>query len=208
VRWSYTPCPEKNGTNNVLGITLANTNIVVILAQNVVKVMQNQTNTTNAAPNQCHYFTLWIKRSSCIKMHNVITDNCKKIRLEHQRTTVQMSELKAVLEMTATPFTQTERRRRHWRTAEAMMAWSSLAHSVLMRCLSLWGRRDQWCVFCTPSHRTIANPIWLPHPWTQPTHHSKQHPDLISRFSTINWTNVYLLVKTAFWWRQTYVIII
>jgi len=22
-----TPCPEKNGTNNVLGITLANTNI-------------------------------------------------------------------------------------------------------------------------------------------------------------------------------------
>ena len=23
----YTPCPEKNGTNNVLGITLANTNI-------------------------------------------------------------------------------------------------------------------------------------------------------------------------------------
>ena len=24
---SNTPCPEKNGTNNVLGITLANTNI-------------------------------------------------------------------------------------------------------------------------------------------------------------------------------------
>jgi len=23
----YTPCPEKNGTNKVLGITLANTNI-------------------------------------------------------------------------------------------------------------------------------------------------------------------------------------
>jgi len=23
----YTPCPEKNGTNNVLGIPLANTNI-------------------------------------------------------------------------------------------------------------------------------------------------------------------------------------
>jgi len=42
-----TPCPEKNGTNNVLGVTLTNTKcIVVILAKNVVKVMQNQTNTT------------------------------------------------------------------------------------------------------------------------------------------------------------------
>jgi len=28
---SYTPCPEKNGTNNVLGITLANTNIIVVI---------------------------------------------------------------------------------------------------------------------------------------------------------------------------------
>ena len=28
-------------------------------------------------------------------MHNVITDNCKKIRPEYQPTTVQMSELKA-----------------------------------------------------------------------------------------------------------------
>jgi len=35
-------------------------------------------------------------------MHNVITDNCKKIRLEYQPTTVRMSELKAVLEMTTT----------------------------------------------------------------------------------------------------------
>ena len=35
-------------------------------------------------------------------MHNVITDNCKKIRPEYQPTTVRMSELKAVLEMTTT----------------------------------------------------------------------------------------------------------
>jgi len=35
-------------------------------------------------------------------MHNVITDNCKKIRPEYQPTTVQMSELKEVLEMTTT----------------------------------------------------------------------------------------------------------
>jgi len=25
--YTYTPCPEKNGTNNILGITLTNTNV-------------------------------------------------------------------------------------------------------------------------------------------------------------------------------------
>jgi len=35
-------------------------------------------------------------------MHNVITDNCKKIRPKYQPTTVRMSELKAVIEMTTT----------------------------------------------------------------------------------------------------------
>jgi len=35
-------------------------------------------------------------------MHNVITDNCKKIRPEYQPTAVQMSELKAVNRMTTT----------------------------------------------------------------------------------------------------------
>jgi len=35
-------------------------------------------------------------------MHNVITYNCKKIRPEYPPTIVQMSELKAVLEMTTT----------------------------------------------------------------------------------------------------------
>jgi len=32
----------------------------------------------SAAPKQCHYFTLSIKRSYHIKTHSVITDNCKK----------------------------------------------------------------------------------------------------------------------------------
>jgi len=35
-------------------------------------------------------------------MHNVITDNCKKIKPEYQPTTVQMSELKTVLKMNTT----------------------------------------------------------------------------------------------------------
>jgi len=65
--------------------------------------MWNQTNTTKVChTNHCHYFTLWIKGSSHIKTHNIITDNCKKIRPEYQPTTVWMSELKAVLEMTTT----------------------------------------------------------------------------------------------------------
>jgi len=37
----------KNGTNSASDITLTNTNMVVIFAWNVVKVMQNQANTTN-----------------------------------------------------------------------------------------------------------------------------------------------------------------
>jgi len=37
-----------------------------------------------------------------------------------------------------------------------------------------------------PSCRAISNPIYLPHPWTQPTYHPKQHPDPVRRFSTIH----------------------
>jgi len=36
---------------------------------------------------------------------------------------------------------------------------------------------------------SIANPNYLPHPWTQPTHHPKRHPDPISRFCTSHWTD-------------------
>ena len=39
-----------------------------------------------------------------------------------------------------------------------------------------------------PCRGTIANPNYLPHPWTQATHHRKRHPDPISRFSTIHQT--------------------
>jgi len=116
----------------------------------------------SAATKQCHYFTLWIKQLSRIKKHSVITDNCKKIRPEYQPATVRFdymqtmktskatvitrntSELKAVFEMTAvhpgssgktTPLTH-----------------SCSNHGVIqVGPLDVWGRRDQWCVFCTPS---------------------------------------------------------
>jgi len=42
--------------------------------------------------------------------------------------------------------THSERWRRQWCTADAMMAWSSLAHSVLLWCMV---PRDQSCMFCT-----------------------------------------------------------
>jgi len=40
-----------------------------------------------------------------------------------------------------------------------------------------------------PSHGVIANPNYVPHLWTQPTHHPKRHPDPISRFSTMHLTD-------------------
>jgi len=66
---------------------------------------------------RCHYFILWIKQSLCIKTHNVLTDNCKKIRPEYQQLANKcfkdcsyykntMLSLKAVLKMiTAWPDT-------------------------------------------------------------------------------------------------------
>jgi len=116
----------------------------------------------SAAPKQCHYFTLWIKRSSCrtIKTHNVITDNCKKIRPEYQLfdstserrlqtfkgcsyRKITMSELKAVLEMTTARHglkdgDATDAQLQQWRRDPA---WPTR-----FRC-DFWGRRDQWCAF-------------------------------------------------------------
>jgi len=106
----------------------------------------------SAAPEQCHYFTLWIKRASGIKMHSIITDKVQPnqtgiiislqlfdsttCRQQLQLSQKQNVRMKAVFEMTAIPtLTQAERQRCHWRTAAAIMVWSRLAHSVLMRCL-------------------------------------------------------------------------
>jgi len=129
----------------------------------------------SAAPKQCHYFTLWIKRPSFIKMNNVLTaDNCKKIRREsatnrsirlvnegfrgHSYRKNTMSELKAVLEMTtaypdtkwktATPLT-------HSCSSEGVIQLGPLTRFWFWWC-DVWGRRDQWCVFCTPSLAVCA----------------------------------------------------
>jgi len=42
-------------------------------------------------------------------------------------------------------------------------------------------------IFSSPG--AIAIPIYLPHPWIQPTHHPKQHLNPISHFSTIHQTD-------------------
>jgi len=38
----------------------------------------------STAPNQCHYFTLWMRHLSGIKMHNIKAHNFKKTRPEKQ----------------------------------------------------------------------------------------------------------------------------
>jgi len=52
----------------------------------------------SATPKQCHYFTLWIKRSSCIKTHDVITarksdQNISSIRLVNTEQRLQRPQL-------------------------------------------------------------------------------------------------------------------
>jgi len=59
--------------------------IVVVFGWNVVKVMRNKlTQQMSATPKQRHYFVLCIEWLSCIKVHNIIIDNCTKIRPEYQ----------------------------------------------------------------------------------------------------------------------------
>jgi len=140
----------------------------LIVPFNVVKVMRNQTNTTkmSAAPKYWHYFTLWIKRSSCIKTHNVIilttarksesdrNINClsQLVNESFKGTSYRkntISELKSARLLPA--LTQAERWRRHWHTAAEMMTWRSMAHMAYLWC-DVWGRRDQRHVIglCTP----------------------------------------------------------
>jgi len=91
--------------------------------------MQNQTNTTKV---RCTYSVSLLylvnKGSSCIKMHNVVTDNCKKIRPKYQPTTVWMSELKAVLEMTTTHLHTS------WKTTACGASWKKrcIKHASLI----------------------------------------------------------------------------
>jgi len=51
-------------------------------------------------------------------------------------TTVRAECISGVVffQLVSGALTQAERRRRHWHTAAAMTAWSSLAHLVLLRC--------------------------------------------------------------------------
>jgi len=76
------PCPEKMEPWQT---QLYSCNFCMECRWAKVKLTQQM----SSAPKQCHYFTLWIKRPSCTKMHNIITDNCKKIRPEYQPASVQ-----------------------------------------------------------------------------------------------------------------------
>jgi len=110
--------------------------------------MWNQTNTTKCLLHLNSVTTLpIIKRPSCIKTNNVITDNCKTIRRKYQlfdSTSERKLKRPQLLQKhnvrikssarkwPLSALTQAERRRRHWRTAAAMKTWRSLAHSILI----------------------------------------------------------------------------
>jgi len=125
----------------------------------------------SAAPKQCHYFTLWIKLSSkCIKTHIVLTDNCTKTRRRYpelfdstsdwrlprpQYRKNTMWESKEVLEMT------TARPNTSWKTATPLTHSCNNDGVIQLGPLSsdsneMWGRRNQWYVFCTPSLVAVA----------------------------------------------------
>jgi len=78
----------------------------------------------------------------CVQVFNWPT-TARKVAVIAENT---MSKSKTVLEMIAAGLDAP------WKTTTSLMhsmtAWSSLAHSILMRC---WDRRDQPCMFCTPS---------------------------------------------------------
>jgi len=170
----------------------------------------------SAAPKHCHYFTLWIKRSSCIKTHNVITlttarksdgnINCS-IRLVNERFKDRsyckntMSELKAVLQMTtahpdtcwktATPLTHSCTQQ-WWRDT----AWPSR----FWCCCDVWGRQDQWCVFCIPSllHKIcITIFIYLFYIWCS-ARCSQPELNLVNLEATVaaKWTLMFLFSGT------------
>jgi len=118
----------------------------------------------STAPKQCHYFTLWIKRSSSIKMH-VIIDNYKKIRWEYQlfdSTSERMLQTRQLLQKLNVRIKRSAWNvyRPPWHklkdgdaTDTQLQQWwrdAARATQFWFWC-DVWGCRNQWCVFCTPS---------------------------------------------------------
>jgi len=119
----------------------------------------------STAPKQCHYCTLWIKRLSCSKMHNIITDNCKKIRPEYQlfdstsERRLQRPQLLQKHNVRIKSRVQNDHRL-PWHKlkdddatdAQLQQWWRDVArHTRFWFWCDIWGRQDQWCVFSTPS---------------------------------------------------------
>jgi len=113
----------------------------------------------SAAPKQCHYFTLRIKRLSCIKRHNVnnwqlqenqirkSACNCWS-RLVNEGFKGRKSELKAVLEVTTA---RPDKPKDDDATDTHLQQWRRDPAWPTRFWCDVWGRRDQWCVYCTPS---------------------------------------------------------
>jgi len=57
---------------------------------------------------------------------------------------------------------------------KVLISYDGMPHTHSQNCPFLWGDRHL---------------MYLPLPWTPPTHHPKWHPGPFSRFSTIHWTD-------------------
>jgi len=130
---------EKKETDSTFGITLTNSKYIVIIFCKEYHE-DNANLLTQRKPvscNQCRYFTLkLIKPNWPISVQLFdwpVTARKVAVILSLQR---QCRHHKQSSKWPSPALMHAERQRCHWCTAAAMTAWSSLAHSVLMRCSS------------------------------------------------------------------------
>jgi len=117
----------------------------------------------SAAPKYCYYFTLWLKRPSCIKVHSVITNNCKKIIRKYQLfySTSERRPQRPQLLQKYNVRIKSSARNDHcppWHKlkdgdatdAQLQQLWRDAVWPTrFWFWCDVWGW-DQWCVFCTP----------------------------------------------------------
>ena len=154
------------------------------------------------------YFTLRIQQSPCIAKHKVILTTateqtgslaCSSSTGQRQQERFEViAAKKQCSEWPAPALTDTERRRRHWCTAAAIAAWSSLVHLVLSLYAVLQVVETSHVSFnCTPS-LTV-----------EPTHCSQLDLNLENLETRRKWilNSLSTCENGTFQWRHNYVII-
>jgi len=133
----------------------------------------------SAAPNQCYYFTLWIKRSPCIKAYNVITDNTtarksdRNISLQLFDSTTQRRLQRLQLSHKHTVRIKSSARNDH------RPPWHKLKDGDATEQLQQWRRDSVWPTrfWCDVWVVKISDACFV-HLLLQYTPHSVVHPNL------------------------------